>query len=347
MLEALPEEARSVIRHRLVRLDAQEGKADLVREHLARGCPNQIARPCLAGTTCGNGSRNADLAEVEQWESKLRKIEGEDGVFWQYYRAYRLLAEATGPEDGELVEALHSASLDRVAVPQLGEGPHAQRAPAHARGDVDRAVMAYREAVALGERSPSVVRLLISRLLETNRSEEAEHVLCRCSAARRCWPPITTCCVAPSRRSACGSIVPWSRAPDRRAIARRSLVQVLAGAIIVDRQGEDGPGRGRVQESGRAGPRRAAAGGRTVQFLLAFEPVRRRPRSAAKSRKEKEARRRTMCVTAGARGYRLLGDKEQALGKYREAARLDPKNAALQVQLAEYLGERGYDRQRC
>ncbi len=339
-LKALPEEARSVIRHRLVRLDAQEGKADLVREHLLEGA--QTKSPDLASLVqlAGMALEKRDLAEVEQWESKLRKIEGEDGVFWQYYRAYRLLAEATGPEDGELVEALHLQASIELRRPSWEKAHTLKGLLLDARGNVDRAVMAYREAVALGERSPSVVRLLISRLLETNRSEEAEQYLplLRGEALLAADYDVLRRAVEAKRVRVDRALESAHRTAEQ--LPADPLAQLWLGQLLSTDKEKTAQAEAAFKKAVALGPGEPRPAEELFNFYWRSSrsgDAREVLQSLEKKKKHDDVR----CASLLARGYRLLGDKEQALGKYREAARLDPKNAALQVQLAEYLGSVG------
>ena len=54
-----------------------------------------------------------DFAELEQWDGELRKLEGPDGLVWQYLETRRLLAQAKDLDDAELAEA--SALQTRIS----------------------------------------------------------------------------------------------------------------------------------------------------------------------------------------------------------------------------------------
>ena len=112
--------------------------------------------------------------------------------------------------------------------------------------------------------------------------------------------------------------------------------------LLDGRQGRRGGSR--AEEGRRAGPRRCPHPGRVVRFLRphASSPAEAREtlQTIAKNEKLNKAQRASIL----AQGYELLGDKEQAEASYREAARLEPDDAAAQLRLARYLLRTGSDR---
>ncbi len=117
------------------------------------------------------------LAEVEQWENELRKLEGPDGLFWRYYRARRLLAEASGPDDAKLAEASKLQAFIQNQRPSWPKTYLLQGLLSEAGGKFEQAAEAYQEAIRLGERLPLAYQRLISLLLQTGRADEADHYL--------------------------------------------------------------------------------------------------------------------------------------------------------------------------
>jgi tetratricopeptide (TPR) repeat protein len=79
-------------------------------------------------------------------------------------------------------------------------------------------------------------------------------------------------------------------------------------------------------------------------YLRTRQPGRAREtlQTVAKNEKLNKAQRASIL----AQGYELLGDKEQAEAGYRDAARLEPDDAATQLRLARYLLRTGSEQQR-
>ncbi len=283
-IDTLPEQARPAVRQELVRLDRYEGKNDLVRKHLIEAIkaePKDIASLAqLAEMALATGK----LAEVEQRETELGKLEGENGVFRRYYRAHRLLAEATGSEDERLLEASKLQAFIESQRPGWAKGYVLKGLLCDARGDSDQAMEAYREAVGLGERSPLVLRRLISRLLQTNRGDEADQYLTLMRGEA-----LSISDYASLRRAVVEKRVRIDRALESARLGveqspANPLAQLWLGQLL-SAAGKTTEAEAVLKKAAALGPDEPRAG-RAVQFLLPYEAAQRCPRSAAAHRQE-------------------------------------------------------------
>jgi tetratricopeptide (TPR) repeat protein len=119
-----------------------------------------------------------DLAEARRVVAELKDIEGENGAFWRYGEATRLVREARdgGGRQG-LAEArrlLSEADKRRPGWPRV---PVALGLLEEVEGDLDKAIDRYREAFTRGEREPGLVRRTVELLVARRRPGEAQEVL--------------------------------------------------------------------------------------------------------------------------------------------------------------------------
>jgi tetratricopeptide (TPR) repeat protein len=119
-----------------------------------------------------------DLAEARRVVAELKEIEGDNGAFWRYGEAARLVREARdGGAPQGLAEArrlLAEADARRPGWPRV---PFALGLLEEQEGNFDEAVKKYRDAFAAGEREPRLVRRTVELLLAQRRPDEAQEVL--------------------------------------------------------------------------------------------------------------------------------------------------------------------------
>ncbi len=284
------------------------------------------------------------LPEVEQREAELRKLEGEDGVFWRYYQARRLLAEASGSDDAKLAEASKLQTFIQNQRPSWPTAYLLQGLLSEAGGKFEQAAEAYQEAIRLGERLPLAYQRAISLLLLTGRAEEADHYLLLMQDQIAPSETLTSLeMVVAARR---GQI---DRALDaaRRGAEQRPkdpLAHLWLGQVLLT---ADKAGEAEAELKGAVAL--APDDARTLGGLLDFYVRTQNPglaretlQAIGKNEKLSKAQRASLL----AQGYDLLGDKKQAEANYREAARLEPDDAAAQLRLARYLLRTGSAQQR-
>jgi tetratricopeptide (TPR) repeat protein len=148
-----------------------------------RLCRELAARP---GTDLGTRVRLLEVALQAGADevagvlvADLRRLEGEDGAWWRYGEAARLVLRAQrGDRDG--LEAA-GRLLDEAARrrPEWPRVPLVRAYLAELSGDPDEAAGQYRRAFDLGERQPGVVQRLVRLLAERGLDADADQVLRR------------------------------------------------------------------------------------------------------------------------------------------------------------------------
>ena len=334
-LATLPDGIRPTLRRELVQVALREGRPDQVREQLLKFHEQEPANPEWVTWLAELAFDSGKLPEVQQWEKVLHEHEGPDGLFWRYYQARRLLAEATGPDDAKLAEASKLQAFIQNQRPAWPKVYLLQGLLSEARGKFEQAAEAYQEAVRLGERLPLAYQRLVSLLLQMDRVDEANHYLLLMQDQ-----------IAPSETlSSLQMVVAARRGQTDLAMemARRGVQQRPKDPIAHLWLGQMLLAGDKTQEAETALKKAvelAPGDTRTLSGLFAFyirttQPVRARETllQIVKNEKLSEAQRASIL----ARGYELLGDQEQAKANYRKAAQLDANDAATQLGLARYL----------
>ncbi len=334
-LKTLPEKMRPALRMELVQVERQEGRPDQAREQLLKlhqEQPDKVGWLVqLAETSFASGK----LDEARQWETELRKLEGENGPFWRYFQALRLLAEATGPDDSKLAEASKLQDFIQTQRPAWPQAYYLKGLLAEARGNFDQATDAYRESIRLGERNPQAFQRLIMLLLQTNQAGEADHYLSLMQD------------LAPSNagEASLESRVAVRRGQTERALesARRGVEQspkdpqakLWLGQLLLSAR-KSAEAEKTLKEAVELAPDDPRTlGGLFVFYVRADRPddARKILQRIAENKKLSPLQRAALL----ARGYESLGDRKQALANFREAARIDADNPAAQANLAGYL----------
>lgn len=212
-IEVADKPTADVLRTQLRMIDILAGDRDAAKQALLEmheQAPRQIEPVVqLAELALDAG----DLAEIETWETRLREIEGDDGFFWRYYAAQRLLRDEGETASQSLDEAfglfakIESARPDWAPLQLLAARLHAKRVTlslqnarkleetgdtAGVEAEYDKAakeaeagLKRYGEAVRLGGENPllqaGLVRLLMQArvgtlaiLLKADRVAEIE-----------------------------------------------------------------------------------------------------------------------------------------------------------------------------
>ncbi len=123
--------------------------------------------------------QTGDDAAAEQALKDLERIDGRQGVWWQYGEATRLVGLARKGNRARLDDA--RTYLDRVAVQRPAWAPVvvAKAELEEVKGNVEQAIALYRRAIELGDHTPRVSRQLVQLLYKRQRYDEAEKEIAR------------------------------------------------------------------------------------------------------------------------------------------------------------------------
>ncbi len=341
-LDTLPEDVRPALQRELVQIAIREGRPEQVGEQLAELRRREPKNRQWLALSMEQAFEAGRIADVEPMEKELRELEGPDGLFWRYYQARRLLAEAQGPNDPKLAEASKLQSFIQNQRPAWSKVHLLQGLLSEATGQFEQAVEAYREAIRLGERLPMAKQRLISLLLQTNRVDEADQYLAL--ADDQIAPSATfsslEMAVATRRGQLDRALETARRGVEQRpddAIARLWLGQML---LAVGQREEAETALQKAVELAPDDPR--TLNGLFTFYIRTAQPDRARKtlQRISENAKLSESQRASIL----AQGYEWLGDQAQAAANYRKAAEADGSDAAAQLRLAQHLLRRGSDR---
>lgn len=142
----------------------------------------QLAGSLPASSTFLTLDGKAVSAQVlyEHWFSVLRKQEGDEGTYWRYLRADRLLSElrqrsqTVESDDPKLVESRKLSDAILTLRPRWGDALALPGRISALTGDSNDAVIQLRRAIAAGSTSLQTRQLLWQQLIALGRGDEAE-----------------------------------------------------------------------------------------------------------------------------------------------------------------------------
>jgi cellulose synthase operon protein C len=130
--------------------------------------------------------------ECRRCEEGLRELEGADGVYWRYFRARRLLAEARDTKDERFCEAGKLVDELQTLRPSWSGAYSLCGQIEQTRGNRERAIDAYVNAIRLGSRQTEVYEGLTALLYDERRFAEAEDYLSQLQSQTPLSPNLST-----------------------------------------------------------------------------------------------------------------------------------------------------------
>jgi tetratricopeptide (TPR) repeat protein len=343
-MDALPSEMRPALQRELLRIELRDGKFDQAREQLLKLHETEPTNLELVTQLADLALEAGNFTDVEQWEKELRKLEGPDGLSWQYHEARRLLAQATGPTDAKLTRASELQSHVQSQRPAWSKAYLLQGMLSESRGKFEQAAEAYQEAIRLGEQQPVAFERLISLLTQMDRIADADRYLqlSRDQIAGSETLSSLEIAVATKRGQFDRALDTAQRGVERRPqdpIAYLWLGQVL---LAGDKTAEAETALKKAVELAPTDAR--ALGGLFGFYVRTKQPDRAREtlKAVVKNEKLDEAQRALIL----AQGYESLGDQEQAQANFRQAAKLAADDATAQLRLVDYLLRTGAGKDR-
>ena len=310
-LEVLPSKDDDELGQALVRVSRVEGsRAGLLELHKRD--------PKDGGLICRLielAFEQGDLEGAEQWEGKLRDLEGPDSPYadyCDYCKVRRLLAAAKGQQDPKFVEAAKLLSDLERRQPDSGHLRYLRGVTLQVQGERPEAIEAYQDAIRLGMQTASVYERLIALLGDEGRFDEARTYLSK----------------AKDRG------ISSDRLGELETAAELSHAQTLAA----NEKPEE------AEAAFQEAIRRAPTNWRPYIALFNFYLQTKHKDLASQTLRELEE---NVNLSPGelafllAESYERLGDLEQAEANYREAQRLNPENTVIQMRLASFLTRAG------
>lgn len=341
-VERAPAAMRPALWRELIRIEFHVGRWKQAREQLVKLHESDPASSEWVLDLAELALETGNLADLERWEKELRKLEGSDGLFSQYYEARRLLAQADGPNDAKLVRVSELQAHVQTQRPAWSKAYVLQGMLGESRGKFEQAAEAYQEAIRLGERQPLAYERLISLLTQLDRAPEADQYL-RLLQDRMAGSEMASLleiAVATKRGQADRALEAARRGVGQRP--KDPLAHLWLGQVLLT-NGKNDEAEAELKQAVELAPDDA----RTLGGLFAFQVRTKQPdraretlRKVAANQKLSEDQRESIL----ARGYELLGDREQANLHYRQAAKLSADDPAAQLRLAQYLLRTSNDR---
>jgi tetratricopeptide (TPR) repeat protein len=334
-LKTLPPASHPALQSELVRVAMYENKFDVAREQLLKLHDSNPAAIEWLIQLAEFDFETAKFAELERWEKELQAIEGPEGVFWQYYKSRRLLAQADNAKDANLVLASELQSHVQNQRPTWSKAHLLRGLLWEARGKFDEAIEAYQEAIRLGERQSLAYERLVSLLTQADRLAEADHYLRLLQDQIAASETLSTLeiAVASRRGQTDRALEAARRGAERRP--KDPLAHLWLGQMFLA-DGKTAEAEASLKKAVDLAPGDA----RTLGGLFQFYARTGRPDRAreilpkiVENPKLADVQRATILAV----GYDLLGDKKQAEANYRRAAEVAVDDPSPQIQLAGYL----------
>jgi tetratricopeptide (TPR) repeat protein len=117
-----------------------------------------------------------DHDDARKLVDEIHKVEGDEGLSWQFARAALLIDKLRRGASENLDEARRIADEISRRRPRGAGGFALSGEIAELAGSIEQAIEAYTRAIELGNVQPSLVRRLVALLNERNRSDEIDHV---------------------------------------------------------------------------------------------------------------------------------------------------------------------------
>jgi tetratricopeptide (TPR) repeat protein len=309
----------------LAEIQVRLGHADEATQLLARlaaGWPNDLgARIGLFDLALMKEDPEAVRAAVEE----IRKVEGDEGVFWRYGRACELVVRAKRGDKSGLAEARKLLALVGGRKPGWPRVALCEAETAALAGDRSLTIASYQRAVEQGERNPQVLRRLVELLNEERRYNEAQAVL-------RLVPEQSP--IAEQLRRVAAE-VSWQTGDYDRAL---TLAQKAVAADSKDYRDHVWLGQmlwaARKVDDAEAHLRQAVqlAGAEPAAWVALIQFLARTGKKSRATDEIKEAERRLTTVKAGlalAQCHEAVGDTEKARQLYEAVLAKRPKDVGV------------------
>ncbi len=122
----------------------------------------------------------------QQWEKRLRELEGDQGSYWRYLKVKRIISQLQSEERSETSQLREAKELVRdilVQRPRWGAAISLQGWLSAIEGESERAVELLRRGIAAGDQDLQTRQKLWEQLIRLDREDEAEKEMRRASLA--------------------------------------------------------------------------------------------------------------------------------------------------------------------
>jgi len=341
--DELPEQFHPQLQQTMARLRVQQGRASdayaqLLSIHQRDQNNIDVVRQ-LADLALQRGMQSGQFDDLKKWETELRRLEGEDSNYWRYFQARRLLHTAPSVESEQFRRAVNlqleiQARRSEWAEAHLLKALLAQR-QGHSRG----AIIAYRNALDLGEKRLWVYEQLTELLMRENRYDEIDKVLREVpEAVRESSPRLNAVQINVKLRQGKKdeAVALAKQLVERRPKDPDAHVRLGSVLLNVDKKTE---AEQSYQKAVRLAPDSIGAWNELLSFYLRTEQkdMALRILDNFPDNEKISGAQRLFLI---AQGYELIGEFEQAEKFYEQAKTADPKNVHIALKSASFYARR-------
>ena len=334
-LEVLPAEDHPLLSRALARFGLGTGDVEASQDRLAALHESNPTDRGLILQLLELAFEQNDLTSVEQWERRLRDLEGPNSPFADYSKVRRLLAGVTDKKDPKFVEGVKLLSDVERRLPNWPQVSMLKAMVLQAQGERRKAIETYRDAIRLGMQTASAYERLIALLGDEGRFDEARTYLSKANQRGISSQRLGTLEIAVA-------------AGDKKLDQAEELARVAAAEnpesasaklnharlLVANKKPEEAEAA--FQEAIKRAPTDSRTYGALFNFYLQTERKDLARQTLRKLEENVDAAGSEL-ASALAESYERLGDIEKADANYREAQRLDPENTAIQMRLASFL----------
>ena len=169
-----PADRKYEIKHQLARLERARNNVDEVGKILQQLADEQPDDTEVLQELAQLYLDSGNLAQLEEVETKLKGLEGDDGVFWRYYQAQRLLADRTRPASDALVDAGKLQHAIESRLPGWAPGIVLKGDIFARHRQFADAATAYARAIEMGDRRLDVFERQLVALYASEQFDKAE-----------------------------------------------------------------------------------------------------------------------------------------------------------------------------
>ncbi|MCC7087143.1 MAG: tetratricopeptide repeat protein [Pirellulales bacterium] len=336
--DSLPEPGRSEVLRQLARIQAHQGNLVAARDAMAELSTAHPDNLEWLKELVELAFQTADFATIEKCEQQLKnEFEGEDGAWWRFYRARRLLEVAKGEknENGALLaEAQQLAQSLETARPTWPESHLLRGKVAEQIGKPQDAIAAYRLVLELDDQRTAVRERLIELLLSNQQIAEAEKALAQMRESEKS-ARLSQYEIALSTQQ--GNT---DRAVDlAESMVRRDPNSPLSHILLAQSrllQKENDKAEEELRKAVELGPADYRAWGALLLFYVHTQ----RPQQARHALEQIEKKVDLPADAKAAllgQGYELIGDVAAAEKYYKTATSLNPDSLKLKQRLTSLL----------